>query len=78
MLAPADKAKYDEATATASQRAAAVAQQEAEAAAAKHRLEQFQAALSELMLFKSRTDVILLQVGGRVQGPAKQVVLPLV
>ena len=61
MLGSTDKTKYEEATATAAQRAAAVAKGEADVAAAKQRLELFQNALSELMIFKSRADVVLLQ-----------------
>eukprot|EP00775_Hariotina_reticulata_P003445 gene3445-3716_t len=61
MLAPADKARWEAEQEAAKKKEQQQREAEAEAAAAKARIEAFQAALSELVMFKSKTDVALLQ-----------------
>eukprot|EP00878_Enallax_costatus_P014044 GHUV01014686.1.p1 GENE.GHUV01014686.1~~GHUV01014686.1.p1 ORF type:complete len:952 (+),score=416.02 GHUV01014686.1:1010-3865(+) len=61
MLAPADKARWEAERQETLEKERMQKEAEAETAAAKARVEAYQQALSELVMFKSRVDVALLQ-----------------
>lgn len=66
MLKPSDKESFDAAQQTAVSRESELLAAEAEAAEAKRRIEMFQNALAEVQLFKSKTDVAILQAQDQV------------